>query len=193
MEHVTAYRFWQAPFAEKKFAPVLRHNDISSVHRVLDVGCGPGTNTHHFGRAAYLGLDINQDYIAYARRRYGRDFLATDIRKYVCSPSHRFDFILVNSFFHHLDDDDTRRILVHLSSLLTTGGSVHILDLVMPAEPSIARFLARSDRGEFPRPLGDWCTLFGESFEPVVFEAYPLGALGVTLWQMVYFKGKHKA
>jgi hypothetical protein len=63
----------------------------------------------------------------------------------------------------------------------------------MPQGPSVARFLARSDRGEFPRPVGEWRALFSEHFEPVVFELYPLGALGMTLWHMVYFKGKRKA
>ncbi len=193
MRHATAYRLWQAPFAEKKLTPVLRHNDLSSVRSVLDVGCGPGTNTRHFAHASYLGLDVNPDYIAYARHRYGREFIATDVREYSGRTGERFDFILVNSFLHHVDTPDARRILSQLATLLTRDGHVHILDLVMPVEPSVARFLARSDRGEFPRPLGDWCTLFDESFEPVVFEAYPLGALGVTLWQMVYFKGRRKA
>ena len=55
MENPHAYRLWQAPFAEPKFAPVLAHNDLSRVRRVLDVGCGPGTNTHHFAGADYLG------------------------------------------------------------------------------------------------------------------------------------------
>jgi hypothetical protein len=67
---------------------------------------------------------------------------------------------------------------------------VHILDLVLPARPSVSRLLARADRGAYPRPLDQWRELFTTSFEPVVFEPYPLGAGGVTLWNMVYFKGR---
>ena len=48
LEQPLSYRLWQAPFAEAKFEPVRRHNDLGRVRRVLDVGCGPGTNTHHF-------------------------------------------------------------------------------------------------------------------------------------------------
>jgi len=189
MERVTAYRLWQAPFAEKKLAPVLRHNDILSVGRVLDVGCGPGTNSHHFARAEYLGLDINPDYIAYARRRHGREFLVTDVREYVGLPGDRFDFVLVNSFFHHVNDDDTRRILVHLAALLANEGYIHILDLVMPEDPSLARTLARWDRGNYPRSLQAWRTIFSECFETAIFQPYAIGLLGVPLWKMVYFKG----
>ena len=56
------YRAWQAPFAEQKLAPVMRHNVMGAVRRVLDVGCGPGTNAPHFEGLDYLGLDINPDY-----------------------------------------------------------------------------------------------------------------------------------
>ena len=61
---------------------------------------------------------------------------------------------------------------------------------MLPAEPSLSRLLARWDRGDFPRPLETWQELFSEYFEPVVFQPYPLGAFGATLWSMVYFKGR---
>jgi hypothetical protein len=65
------------------------------------------------------------------------------------------------------------------------------LDLVLPPERfSISRLLARLDRGGFARPLGEWRTLFGDAFDVVEFELYPLGAAGVTLWNMVYCKGR---
>jgi hypothetical protein len=102
----------------------------------------------------------------------------------------RFDFILANSLFHHIDTANTRRILAHLATLLSDDGHVHIFDLVLPVQPSVARFLALADRGDYPRPVEEWRTLFTEAFEPVVFEPYPLGAGGATLWNMVYFKGR---
>jgi hypothetical protein len=36
----------------------------------------------------------------------------------------------------------------------------------------------------------DWQQLFEGVFEPVVFERYPLTVMGVTLWDMVYCKGR---
>ena len=193
MERPGVYRLWQAPYAERKLAPIFRHNEMSDVRRVLDVACGPGTNTQHFARSDYLGLDYNEHYIDYARRRYGRQFVVADATTYTVEPGQRFDFILVNSFFHHVDDADAPRILSHLSTLLTDDGHIHILDLVLPERPSIARALARADRGDFPRPLAAWRTLFTEHFKPIVFEPYVLGDFGVALWNMVYFKGKPKS
>ena len=190
MENTLAYRVWQAPFQEQKLAPLYAHNDVARARRVLDVGCGPGTNTAHFAHADYLGIDFNPAYIDDARKRHGREFVVADVTKYQVAPDQRFDLILANSLFHHIDTASTRRILAHLATLLSDDGHVHVFDLVLPDGPSISRFLARADRGEFPRPLEEWRELFTAAFEPVVFEPYPLGAAGMTLWNMIYFKGR---
>jgi len=77
---------------------------------VLDVGCGPGTNRSQFGDADYLGLDINERYIEHARRRYGGDFRAVDVTRYAVPDAERYDFILVNSFLHHLPTPEVERM-----------------------------------------------------------------------------------
>jgi SAM-dependent methyltransferase len=190
LENTLVYRVWQAPFAERKLLPFLAHNDVRRARRVLDVGCGPGTNTHHFTGADYLGIDFNSSYVESARRRHRRAFVVADVTRYNVPADRRFDLILANSLFHHIDDANTARILEHLATLLTDDGHVHILDLVLPDRPSVSRLLARADRGDYPRPLDQWRQLFTAAFEPVVFEPYPLGAIGLTLWNMVYFKGR---
>jgi SAM-dependent methyltransferase len=190
MANTTAYRLWQAPQVRLKLAPVLRHNDLSRVTRVLDVACGPGTNTRFFAHADYLGIDINDRYLEYARRVYGRRYIQADLLDDNANMEGCFDFVLVNSFFHHVDDEDTSRILTRLRGLVTPTGHIHIVDLVLPETPGIARFLARRDRGRFARTLDHCRTLFEACFEPVVFERYRLSLGGITLWDMVYFKGR---
>jgi trans-aconitate methyltransferase len=157
------------------------------------VVCGPGTNTRHFTRVDYLGIDFNQRYIESARRRHKRDFVVADVRNYRPTPGEQFDFVLANSFLHHLDAHDVLEILSHSRSLLTRDGHFHALELVMPEERSIARLLARWDRGDFARSGGEWRTIFSQFFEPVLIEFYPVTLMGTTLWNMVYFKGKPRA
>ncbi len=190
MAHPAAYRMWQMPFAEMKFLPILRNNDLTQVGRVLDVGCGPGTNSLFFEEHEYLGLDINPKYIEHAKKRYGNRFKVADVCNYEAKPADRFDFILLNSLLHHIDDVHTDRILGQLAKQLTPDGHVHILDLVLPEKRSVARTLALSDRGDFPRPLRQWEEIFRRHFELVVFEPYPIAIGRVPLWSMVYFKGK---
>src|SRR5256885_3509708 len=138
LEHTLAYRLWQAPFADKKLAPLFAHNDLRAVRRVLDVGCGPGTNTGHFGHADYVGVDINPRYIAYARRRYGREVLVADV---TAGPNlgARFDCGLVNSFLHHVYDAGADRILGPPAPLLNPAGHLHAPEPVLPARRSPAR------------------------------------------------------
>jgi SAM-dependent methyltransferase len=189
MEHTAVYRMWQAPFAERKLEPFLRAVDLGRIRRVLDVGCGPGTNAPHFRAHDYLGVDINPAYIRDAERRFGTKFRVADVTSMRIEPGQGYDCILVNSLLHHLPDQAVDRLLGHLATLLSSDGAVHILDLVLPPHPSIARFLARHDRGDFPRPLERWRELFSAHFAPVVFEPYPLGLGGLMLWSMVYFQG----
>jgi len=190
MAHPTAYRLWQKPFADSKFQPILEHNDMTQVCRVLDVGCGPGTNSLFFEDKDYLGLDINKNYVEQAKKRYGRQFEVADVCTYEAAPENRFDFILLNSLLHHIDDLHTDRILDQLSRQLTPDGYIHILELVLPANRCVAHRLALSDRGDYPRPLEQWEAIFSRYYKPVVFEPYPITVGGVTLWNMVYFKGK---
>ena len=192
MENALVYRLWQAPFAERKLAPFFAHNDVRALRRVLDVGCGPGTNTGHFKHTDYVGVDINPQYIESARQRHHRTFVVADITTTPDLGS-RFDCVFINSFLHHVSDPDAHNILAHLEPRVTDDGYVHALELVLPTQPSPALLLARLDRGHYARPLASWQALFERHFEPVVFEPYPLGAFGVTLWEMVYFKGRARS
>jgi SAM-dependent methyltransferase len=187
-----AYRLWMAPWAARKLAPVLRHNDVRSIKRVLDVGCGPGTNAPAFADADYVGVDLNAQYIADARKRFGRNFLAADVRGNDFPVGSGFDCILVNSLLHHLDLEATRTLLGRLAELLTPDGHVHILELVMPERLSVAKALAHADRGDYPRSLAAWKDIFAEKFTPVLMEPYQVTGGPVALWQMVYFKGRLK-
>jgi SAM-dependent methyltransferase len=192
LERTFVYRAWQAPFVKQKFAPVLKRNDLSRARRVLDVACGPGTNTRHFAHADYLGIDVNESYVEDARRRYGREFLAADACKLDGVCKEPFDFILVNSFLHHLDTKDVVEVLSSLDLRLAPDGHIHILELVLPEDRSIARLLAKWDRGDFSRPLPEWQGLLSKIFTQVLFEPYTISAMGTVLWNMVYFKGKPK-
>jgi hypothetical protein len=93
--------------------------------------------------------------------------------------------VLVNSLLHHLDDDETHRTLASLPPLVTRGGAVHILDLVLPDEFSPARAMAKLDRGRYARPVERWRTIFRTHFTEQVFVPYTFAGL----WSMVYFRG----
>jgi SAM-dependent methyltransferase len=190
LEQTAVYSLWQAPFAAAKLAPMLAHNDIGSARRVLDVGCGPATNTRLFAHADYLGIDVNPDYIKHARRKHDRRFVVADAATYDDPHGAGFDFILINSFLHHMDTLSTNKILNRMRSWLSPDGHIHLLEPALPEERSLAQLMAHLDRGKYLRPLATWHELFGQHLDIVVFEPYPLRVLGATLWNMVYCKGR---
>lgn len=190
LDHAPVYQLWQSPFIRAKLEPVLKNGDLQSCRRVLDIGCGPGINAPFFEHAEYTGLDWNERYISHAQKRYGRNFISADARTFQPSPGEEFDFVLANSFFHHIDDDGVDSILNQVRKSLSPDGHVHILDLVLPEQSGIGRWLAVNDRGDFARPLNRWNELFTQHFTQVEFEPFSLNLFGVGLWNMVYFKGQ---
>jgi SAM-dependent methyltransferase len=187
LEHPAVYAAWQAPQVSRKFAPVERRLAQADIRRVLDVGCGPGTNAHRFAGADYVGVDINEDYLAIARRKHNGHFIQADLETADLSALGRFDTILVNSFLHHLPDEAVGRTLGQIRNLLEPSGTVHLLELVMPERRSLATLMAKLDRGRYARPLMAWRSLFQASFDPVAIEPYEYCG---GLWAMVYFQGK---
>lgn len=187
LEHPLVYAAWQAPFVAQKFAPIERHIRHDKIRRVLDVGCGPGTNAGRFEGADYVGVDINERYLAIARSRHQGRFVQADLATADLSPLGTFDTIIVNSFLHHLPDAEVDRMLGQLKCLLDPQGKVHILELVLPERRSLARMMARLDRGRYARSLTSWRQCFSAHFEPLVVEPYGFGG---GLWAMVYFQGR---
>jgi SAM-dependent methyltransferase len=190
LERPGVYRAWQRPFVASKLDPIWRHTERSTIRRVLDVGCGPGTNAAEFDGLEYLGVDLNPAYIAHARRAYGDRFAVVDVRTDRIPGSGTYDFVLVNSLLHHLGDEDVLSLLAGLRDCVSDDGYIHVVDLELPDRRGVPRTLALADRGDYPRTLPEWRTLLTAHFEELVFEPFAVPARGPMLWQMVYFKGR---
>jgi SAM-dependent methyltransferase len=185
LDNPAIYLLWQAPFAAQKMAPVVNSESFHRARSVLDVGCGPGTNTGSFnGVPVYLGVDLDERYVAYARRRHGREFRVADVTSDIPSSS-KFDLILMNSLMHHLDDAGVAHLLGSLPRLLSDNGEIHILDLVL-AERGLPRNLALADQGQFPRTIPDWRDLVGNTLEIRAISPFHLTLAGMPLWEMVH-------
>jgi SAM-dependent methyltransferase len=180
------YRLWQRPFARQKFAPVAEWAKNAHVRRVLDVGCGPGTNAAFFEGVAYTGVDIDPGYVRSATRRYGEKFFVGDATKALPDGGSRYDLILINSLLHHLDDDQVLAVLENAVGAVEPNGRIVILDLVLPERRSIPRILALADRGKYPRPRETLLRLLEDRLDIEALEPYALRAFGQPLWHMIH-------
>lgn len=189
LRHPAIYRAWQAPFVNQKLKPFLANSSIAPEDRVIDVGCGPGTNAGIFSAKGYVGADLSPEYVASARERFPHhQFEVWDITK--PGPDFGiFDLALINSVFHHLSDVETETVLKSLPELLRPGSPIHIMDLVLPPDRSLARVLAKLDRGEYPRSLEHWRALMGGLLDVKIFEPFQTGLVGRRMWDMIYVQG----
>jgi SAM-dependent methyltransferase len=192
LERPLVYQTWQAPFAAAKLKPFLARVGPERTRRVLDIGCGPGTNARVFTGAEYVGIDINPDYVRRASSRHPGRFVVGDVTDESTLPNQQFDCVFANSLMHHLDETSVRHLLARMARLTAPGGKVHVLDLVLPSHASAGRLLARLDRGRFARPVDHWRSLFTEHLDEEHFEPYAFGLPFLPLWQMVYFVGVPK-
>lgn len=185
------YNLWQLPFARPKMDFFLARHEVGPHDAVLDVGCGPGSNTRYFAECDYLGIDLDEKYIQHARHRLKRNnFAVADALTYPRREPNGFDIVFFNGLLHHLDDARCVSMLRHAAELLSARGHVHMLDMILPDRPGIPRWLARNDRGEFVRPFHRWCDIFANSVTIDQLEQFSVRRFGVRLLDMFYLKAR---
>jgi cyclopropane fatty-acyl-phospholipid synthase-like methyltransferase len=100
---------------------------------VLDAGCGTGDTTLYFaGRGCQVtGIDFIEEAISRARRKVAeRGLLATFLVKDAMTLkdwNERFDNGIDNGLFHVFNDDDRRRYVEGLATVLKPGGRLFLM------------------------------------------------------------------
>ena len=183
LEIPAVYAAWQATHNREKVAFVSSHIQPRPGLRIVELGCGPGTNAHLFAGCAYTGIDINPQYIENAQRRFPEHtFVCADLTRHDFGAV-AYDWVLVNSFLHHLDDAQARAILAAAGRIKANG--IVVLELILPAQPSVARVLAKLDRGRFPRSLEAWRALIPPSLRIREETHVWIRRAGVLLYDLV--------
>jgi len=110
---------------------------IAGGHRVLDVGCGTGTQAIATWRRAQpdgsvVGVDISQNMLAAARRKARRAGLGIDFRHADAAQlpveSDGFDVVTITTVLHMVPDDRQRLCLREASRVLRRGGRLLVID-----------------------------------------------------------------
>lgn len=146
--------------------PIKPYVDARPGERILDVGSGLGPYSGIVGGDCdYLGVDISEDYVAYATQRYGtarKKFEARDVVTYPFEEG-SFDKAMMINVMHHLDEPSCHALLPVLKQAATER--VVIVDPVpVPGRP-IQRFWLSLDRGEYIRPLAEQERILRQHFD----------------------------
>jgi len=119
---------------------VLEHARIGPRSRVLDVGCGTGTQAVVIKRAhpdaEVTGLDGDAKALAVARRKIAREGLDVRLDEGLATalpyPDARFDRVVSSLVFHHLSDDVKRGAILEIRRVLAPGGVFVLADFGRP-------------------------------------------------------------
>jgi SAM-dependent methyltransferase len=118
--------------------------------RVLDLGCGAG-GFSTVVPGEYVGIDLNPNYLAFARRRFGNPHRRFEHRPLAeLDGCETFDKAIMASVLHHLSDADADAVLALLARIVRTR--LVVMDLDPDSANPLQAFLMAHDRGAFVRP-----------------------------------------
>lgn len=151
-----------------------QHAGIPPESRVLEIGCGPGTNVEYMPRNThYTGCDSNPRYIESAKRRYPNKgtFLRLSAEEMLTVTLDEFDVVLVISVLHHLADHQVRAMNKGAFRALRTGGYLLVWEPCWRDGQSwLDRFMLSMDRGRHVRTMVEYARLLQETFDNVESE-----------------------
>jgi SAM-dependent methyltransferase len=193
LDYPSLYGWFHAVFSKPKGEALCRHlcqKECKSPVRVLDLGCGPGTNAGIFldaSRYSYLGIDMNRRYIREASKKYRLKFRCADITQLPKSDA-LFDVILINSVLHHLNDKESRKLLSSAKDFLEPEGECLVLDMVSPVRAASRNFVQRMmiqlDRGAYCRSPSKLHRELSEHFDIQSVHIFDIQFIGILLWDL---------
>ncbi len=151
-------------FIEERVAPLGNA-------RVLEVGCGPGTNCAWMPLGIeYVGCDLSEAYIAYARQHYGdrAEFFSAAVGQLAALRLKPFKAVVALAVLHHLEDAEVLTLCDEIIPLLEPGGTFLTGDpCFVSGQNRWERFVTSCDRGRYVRYPEEYQALLAKRF-PVV-------------------------
>ncbi len=125
---------------------------VQNAPSVLDIGCGIGQYAR-VSAGHFLGVDMSEPYIAYARRRHRRPNQTFRCVNATALLEERaaFDLVLMVDFLHHLTDEECLSVLA-TAARLAKQHVVSFEPVTFQPHP-LGRWIVEHDRGHYVRPL----------------------------------------
>ena len=133
--------------------------------RILDLGCGPGTNSTLFQPNDYIGIDISEEYIHKAKLDYpDYEFKCISFTDLPDEFDATFDLIMMAGLLHHLNDQQALSFMEKAHHLLKDGGHLITIDNCLHARQSrVKRNIIMMDRGKNVRSVRELVDLAAAS------------------------------
>jgi SAM-dependent methyltransferase len=122
----SAAAFWNGTRdhnVSQNYRALLDAIDGDPPYAILDLGCGPGRDLHHFRSLGHdaVGLDGSKEFVAMARSYSGCEVLHQDFLK-MALPERGFDGVFANASLFHVPSQELPRVLLELTATLRPRG-----------------------------------------------------------------------
>ncbi len=160
---------------EKKFFVRDYIGDVKG-KKILDVGCGTAQILRYIdGFSEYSGFDMSEEYIAYARKKYGKSpnvkFKLQNINDVTADEYGKYDIVLMMGIMMNLSDDEISHIMKTLNLLLKDDGRFLSFDSVyLEDTKGIAKFMLDYDRGHHLRDTKGYLDLMNKEWSHVSYD-----------------------
>jgi SAM-dependent methyltransferase len=150
---------------------IQNHVRAKAGDKVIEVGCGTAQAVQRLPDVQYFGLDINPDYIAFARRMHGMKgtFVVGDTRS--LEGDSRFkdaDIVIAIGVLHHLDDEDAAHCIQFAYDALKSRGRFICHDACwIPNQGVFSKYIMSNDRGRNIRTEQQYRQLAAKVFRKI--------------------------
>ena len=122
----SAAAFWNGTRdhnVSQNYRALLDAIDGDPPYAILDLGCGPGRDLHHFRSLGHnaVGLDGSKEFVAMACSYSGCEVLNQDFLE-MALPERRFDGVFANASLFHVPSQELPRVLLELAATLRSRG-----------------------------------------------------------------------
>ena len=149
----------------------------------LDLGCGTAEFCRCFEPQSYLGIDISEKYIAFAKKRCPQYSFIVASGDRLCVSSKRFPQVLINGVIHHLHDSLAGRLLNEAHRIMSDDGKLLLIEDINTSSAGLAgRLIHAMDMGDHIRAPEAYGRLIGKLFRIEESLTYHSGYCYYGLW-----------
>ncbi len=100
---------------------------ITSKSEHLDYACGPGTFIGNYLKSNSIGVDISQQQIDYAKKKYSNSGIFLTTEEFIFDNyNEKFDYITVIGLLEFIDSDEIIKLVNKLNMILKPNGKVYL-------------------------------------------------------------------
>jgi ubiquinone/menaquinone biosynthesis C-methylase UbiE len=161
-------------FAIKKYIKnVIQKEFDFNDKKVLDFGCGTGSNSFIFESKDYLGVDVDESRINFANKAFPQYTFKVIKDNTLPTEDNSLDYICIFAVIHHIPDNIFQEYIKEFKRVLKTDGKIVIIEPVLSDSHKFSNwFMKTFDAGEYIRYEEEYKKLLEKDFVITVHKRF---------------------